>query len=381
MKTPFKLPFTPGLRRRVSRRGALLTIAGGAVALTGLPPAPARAATPGLTRIAERLSEPWAFAFLPDGRILITERRGRLWLVSDTGRRAVDGVPQVADVGQGGLLDILLPRDFARTRQVFLTFARQQGDGAGTALGVGRLSLDSDRLEGFKVIFEAVAGARGGRHFGARAAELPDGTLAMTLGDRGDDGLAQDLSRQEGKVIRINRDGSVPADNPFVGQTGVRPEIFSYGHRNPQGLAVDGSGQLWASEHGARGGDEVNAIRRGANFGWPVISYGRHYSGARIGIGTAAPGMEQPAHVWDPSIAPSGHLIHSGRMFPDWQGRHLIGSLKLDHIAVLTPGPAQWQETKLELPETARVRDLREGPDGAVWFLSVDRGALFRLAR
>lgn len=364
----------------MTRRGALL--AGAAAALAAAVPARARAAQT-VTRIAGDLDEPWAIAFLPGDPVappvLVTERGGRLWRIADGRRTAVSGLPEVAVGGQGGLFDLLIPRDFRRTREVILTFARPQGAGAGTALASARLSQDGTRLEAMRLLFEVAPGSRGGRHFGGRVVELPDGTLAMTSGDRGTDDLAQDLGRHEGKVIRVNRDGSVPADNPFRATDGARPEIWTLGHRNPQGAALDAQGRLWVSEHGARGGDEVNLIRRGANYGWPVISYGRHYSGRRIGIGTEAPGLEQPAHYWDPSIAPSGHLVHSGRMFADWRGAHLVGSLKLDHIAVLAAGSLA--ETRIDLPETARVRDLREAPDGAVWFLSVRRSAIFRMAR
>lgn len=223
-------------------------------------------------------------------------------------------------------------------------------------------------------------GSSGGRHFGARVVEARDGTLFVTIGDRGDAPAAQDLSRHNGKVIRINRDGSVPGDNPFVGVAGALPEIWSLGHRNPQGAALDAAGHLWISEHGAKGGDEVNRVERGKNYGWPVISYGRHYSGARIGEGTRKAGMEQPRHYWDPSIAPSGLLVHSGKGHPDWRGQILVGSLKFDYISRLAGSPLREVE-QIKLPQTDRVRDIVEAPDGAIWFISVGRGAVFRLVR
>ena len=201
----------------------------------------------------------------------------------------------------------------------------------------------------------------------------------MTIGERGDRPSAQDLSRENGSVIRINRDGSIPADNPFVGVDGARPAIWSFGHRNPQGAALDQQGNLWINEHGARGGDEVNLVRKGANYGWPVISYGRHYSGAKIGEGSSKPGMEQPAHYWDPSIAPSGMMIYSGKLWPDWAGGIFVGSLKFNYIARLDAAPLAEVE-QLKSRETLRVRDIREAPDGSIWFLSVGQGALFRLA-
>ncbi len=179
-------------------------------------------------------------------------------------------------------------------------------------------------------------------------------------------------------MLCLNRDGSVPADNPFVGQPGARPEIWSYGHRNPQGATLDARGRLWITEHGARGGDEVNLVERGVNYGWPVISYGRHYSGLPIGEGTARPGMAQPAHYWDPSIAPSGLAVHDGRLWPEWRGHLFAGSLKFDYIARLDPARG-FAEERLEADETGRVRDVRQGPDGAIWFLSVTNGSLNRI--
>ncbi len=332
-----------------------------------------------ITRMAGGFEEPWSIGFLPDGSFLITERAGALWRIQGQSRHRIAGTPGVFAAGQGGLLDVLVPRDFAESRELYLSFAKPQGRGAGTALGVGRLSEDFTRLGDFRVIFEMPPGSGGGRHFGSRIVEATDGALFLTIGERGDPSSAQDLSRPHGSIIRINRDGSVPADNPFVARAGIRPEIWSYGHRNPQGAALDASGNLWASEHGARGGDEVNRIGKGANYGWPVIAYGRHYSGGKIGEGTHREGMEQPQHHWDPSIAPSGMMIHSGRLWPQWRGHIFVGSLKFDHIAKLDPGNGFAEET-LRRPETGRVRDVREAPDGSVWFLSVNDGAVYRLA-
>lgn len=281
-------------------------------------------------------------------------------------------------MGQGGLLDLLIPRDFVQTRTLFFTFSKPQSGGAGTAIYRARLDPGAGRLTDGQVIFELEPGSSGGRHFGSRIVEGRDGHLYATIGDRGDRLSAQDLSRQNGSVIRIARDGSVPEDNPFVDRDGAQPEIWSYGHRNPQGAALDAEGNLWVNEHGARGGDEVNRVRRGANYGWPVISYGTHYSGAKIGEGTHKDGMEQPAHYWDPSIAPSGMMIYQGDMFPEWQGDIFVGSLKFNMISRLT-GPDVTEVERLESPETQRVRDIIEGPDGAIWFLSVGQGAAYRM--
>jgi glucose/arabinose dehydrogenase len=334
-----------------------------------------------ITQVAGGLDTPWALAFLPGGGFLVTERDGRLLMFDAAGnRQEVRGVPRVRAAGQGGLLDVLVPRDFAQSRQVYLTFSKRQGSGAGTALGVGTLSADGRRLDGFRTLFEIVPGSSGGRHFGSRLVEGADGALFMTVGERGDRPSAQDLTRENGSILRLNRDGRPLSGNPFVDRAGARPAIWSWGHRNPQGAALDAQGQLWAVEHGARGGDEVNLIRKGANYGWPVISYGRHYSGGSIGDGTAKAGMEQPAHYWDPSIAPSGMVIHSGRMFPEWKGDILVGSLKFDMISRLERSGESLREVeRIETPETLRVRDLREGPDGALWIVSEGHGAIYRM--
>ncbi|UWQ34721.1 PQQ-dependent sugar dehydrogenase [Leisingera sp. M527] len=333
-----------------------------------------------VTMMADGFDVPWAIDFLPDDSLLVTERDGQLLHVRAGRKQHVKGVPPVAAEGQGGLLDVMVPRDFTQSREVFLTFARRQGRGAGTALAVGRLSPDNTRLTDVRVLFEAAPGALGGRHFGARVVEARDGSLFISLGERGDRPSAQNLRLHQGSVVRINRDGSVPAGNPFTGTQGAQPEIWSYGHRNPQGMALDLQGNLWVAEHGAKGGDEVNRVRKGANYGWPVISYGRHYSGGKIGEGTAKPGMEQPEWYWDPSIAPSGLMIYSGRMWPQWRGDIFVGSLKFDYISRLSGTPLIEAE-QLRSGETGRIRDLQEAPDGSIWFASESEGAVYRLSR
>lgn len=329
--------------------------------------------------VIEGLDEPWGIGLLPDGDILITERDGQLILWQKGAQSKVRGLPRVAARGQGGLLDITVARDFAQTREVFLTYSKPQaGGGAGTALAIARLSNNGQRLERVRDLFETRTGARGGRHFGSRVVEAADGTLWITVGDRGDRDSAQDRTNHNGTIVRVMRDGKVPEDNPFVGQTDVQPEIWSYGHRNPQGADFDANGTLWVSEHGARGGDEINLVRKGANYGWPVISYGRHYSGAKIGEGTAKSGMEQPEFYWDPSIAPSGLLAYDGEMLPQWRGDLFVGSLKFDYISRLSGTPLREVE-RISTPETGRVRDLAQGPNGEVFFLSVTNGALYRI--
>lgn len=331
-----------------------------------------------VTRMVEGLDQPWSIGFLPDGGMLITERGGRLLLIGANGRQNLKGLPKIATRGQGGLLDVLVPHDFAQTRQVYFTYAKPQKGGEGTAIAHARLAPGADRLTDWTVIFELTPGSSGGRHFGSRLVEGRDGFLYASIGERGDRPSAQDLSRENGSIIRIARDGSIPSNNPFTKTPGAQPEIWSYGHRNPQGMALDHEGNLWAVEHGARGGDEVNRIKPGANYGWPVISYGHHYSGQKIGEGTAKAGMDQPAHYWDTSIAPSGLMIYSGALWSAWRGHFFVGSLKFGYISRLTGAPLSETE-QLKSPETQRVRDIREAPDGSIWFLSVAQGTAYRI--
>lgn len=332
-----------------------------------------------VTRMADGFKGPWSLAFLPDGGFLVTEKRGRLWRVGTDGRREeITGLPEIKVQGQGGLLDILVPRDFASTREILFTYVKAQKGGSGTALARAVLPQGQTRLRDVETLFEMAPGSSGGRHFGSRIVESREGQLFITIGERGDRPSAQDLASHNGAIIRLNRDGSVPSDNPFVGLEGAQPEIWSYGHRNPQGAALDLRGQLWAVEHGAKGGDEVNRIRKGANYGWPVIAYGRHYSGFKIGEGTAKPGMEQPAFFWDPSIAPSGMMIYSGRLFPEWRGDTFIGSLKYNYISRIS-GTTLKEVEQLKSSRTARVRDIREAADGSIWFIAEDNGSVFRI--
>lgn len=332
-----------------------------------------------VTEVASGFDEPWAIGHLPGGGILVTERDGAvIHLTSDGQRVPLQGVPEVVAEGQGGLLDVMVPRDFAESREVFLSYVSRSDGVAGTALGRGVLSADGNALEGFTKIWQQVKHTNTARHFGSRIVEGLDGNLFLTIGDRGDRPSAQDRGNHSGTVVRLDRSGAVPNDNPFVGISDVAPEIYSYGHRNPQGAALDLDGNLWTVEHGARGGDEINAINPGANYGWPVISYGVHYSGAKIGEGSALDGMEQPAHYWDPSMAPSGMMIYSGKLWPEWQGDIFVGSLKFDYISRLGGAPLDEVE-QLQSDQTGRVRDVVEGPDGAIWFLSVYDGALYKI--
>lgn len=326
-----------------------------------------------ITAMAEGFLEPWAVAFLPDGSLLVTERGGSLTLIAGDSRHQVQGLPAVAVEGQGGLLDVMVPGDFAASREIWLAFAAQADGGPATAAGRGRLSSDGLRLEGFETVFLG-DGAAGGRHFGARLVEAADGGIFLTTGDRGTgpEGMqAQDPASTLGKVIRLDREGG-----------GWQARVHSIGHRNLQGAALDLEGRLLTAEHGAQGGDEVNAPEEGRNYGWPVISYGENYGGGKIGEGAEKAGMEQPLHYWDPSIAPSGLMVYSGALVPEWRGDVFTGSLKSDFLSRLdpgTPGPGGWGEERIAAPETGRVRDVVEGPDGAIWFLSVADGTLYRM--
>lgn len=332
-----------------------------------------------ITPMITGLDQPWALGFLPDGEVLVTLRGGEMRRYGATGFQTVQGVPPVFADGQGGLLDVMVPRDHARTGEIFWTFSRAQPRGAGTALARG--VLEGARLRDVEVIWELAPGSSGGRHFGSRVVEGPDGYLYVTIGDRGDRPTAQDLTNENGTVVRIARDGRIPGDNPFLGTPDARPAIWSYGLRNPQGMAVARDGTLYVVEHGARGGDEVNRVAAGGNYGWPVIAYGRHYSGGRIGVGTDAPGMEQPLHYWDPSIAPSGLAVYDGAMFPEWQGDLLVGALAFDLISRVDPDTGFAEVERIQTPETARVRDIRVAPDGSIWFLSIGNGTAYRISR
>lgn len=322
--------------------------------------------------VARGLSHPWGMAFLPNGRMLVTERDGRLRIVTRNGGigAPVRGLPKIAAYGQGGLLDVVVDPGFARNRLIFFSFSEPGAGGAGTA--VARATLQGNALSNVKVIFRMTPKSSGGRHFGSRIVIARDGTLFITTGDRGERNRVQNKTINRGQIIRINKDGSIPKNNPFVGKEGFRPEVWSYGHRNPQGAALHPTtGQLWINEHGARGGDEVNTPRAGRNYGWPVISYGRHYFGGKIGEGTKKPGMEQPVHYWDPSIAPSGMAFVTGNKFKAWRGNALVGALKYRMLVRLKfNGTRLVREERLLQGIDERIRDVRMGPQGYIWLLT-----------
>jgi glucose/arabinose dehydrogenase len=352
---------------------------------TNAPEAPATKLA--VTQLANGLKNPWGMQFLPDGRLLVTERPGRLRIVAKDGDLSppIVGVPDVVDSGQGGLLDVALSPDFAKSGLIFLSFSESRGWlQNGTSVMRAKLVLDGEggRLSDQKVIFQQQPAVRSDYHFGSRIVFARDGSLFVTLGERNykrDE--AQNPANHLGKIVHITADGAPAADNPKL--PGWDPLIWSIGHRNVQGAALDpATGQLWTAEHGARGGDELNNPQPGKNYGWPIITYGRDYSGAKIGIGTQKEGMEQPVYYWDPSIATSGLMFYTGDLFTAWKGNILVGGLAGQHAErlVMQDGKVVAVE-KLLTDRGRRIRDLRQGPDGAVYVLTDESdGEVLRIA-
>ncbi len=326
--------------------------------------------------VARDLQNPWSIAFLPDNRMLVTERPGRLRIVSTDGKVSapLGGVPKVHAKGQGGLLDVALSPGFSQNRLVFLSFAEERGEGrAGTSVARGRLNEAGTALENTQVIFRQEPPHTGNNHWGSRLVFDSGGNLFVTLGERFDlRDQAQNPANLLGKLVHITPDGKPAPDNPFLNQKGTRPEIWSIGHRNVQGAALNPTtGQLWTAEHGARGGDEINIPQKGKNYGWPIITYGVDYSGVKIGEGTAKAGMEQPVYYWDPSIAPSGMAFYTGDKFPAWRGNILVGALAGELLARLeVNGDKITGEERMLQNLGERIRDVRQGPDGFIYLLT-----------
>lgn len=339
------------------------------------------------TQLAEGLEHPWSLAFLPDGSMLITERPGRLRHLDAQGKLSppIEGVPKVHAQGQGGLLDVVLSPDFKQDRLVYLSYAESDGDNSGTAVGRGRLSEDVARLEDFQVIFRQEPKLSSGQHYGGRMVFDRDGLLFIALGENNRRPTAQDLDKLQGKIVRIKPDGSVPDGNPFAGRANARPEIWTTGMRNPQGMAWNPwTGELWEHEHGPRGGDEINVIQPGLNYGWPLATYGINYSGFAIpeAKGESLPGMQGPLYWWKKSPAISGMAFYDSDRYPAWQGSLFIGALA-EQVLIrlqLKDGKVVAEERLLQ-DLGARIRDVRQGPDGGVYVLTdAGDGALLRLA-
>jgi glucose/arabinose dehydrogenase len=361
----------------------------------------AQAPVPGLTRapavksdmrfsvvtVASGLDHPWGLQFLPDGRMIVTERAGRLRLVTAKGQLSppVAGVPAVlTNSGQAGLFDVALDPGFAQNHTLYLAYFERRPNGQGLSVARARLEDGaSPKLAELKVIFRAQPETGPAINLGGRLVANKDGTLFVTVGDRFTErDKAQDLSADNGKIVRINTDGSIPKDNPFASRKGARGEIWTLGHRNPEGLAIRPSdGSLWDVEHGAKGGDEINLVKPGHNYGWPVITYGVDYSGEKIGEGRAKPGMDQPVYYWDPSIAPSGMAFYTGDLFPQWKGNLFIGALKFKDVRRLVmKGDRIVGEEVLLSNLNERIRDIRQGPDGALYILTDNaKGRILRL--
>ncbi len=327
-----------------------------------------------LVTLVEGLEHPWSIAFLPDGRMLVTERPGRLRIVSKDFRlepAPVEGLPPIAEAGQGGLFDVVLHPRYAENGWIYISY---NGPGSGGwATELLRARLEGNRLTDTQTLFRMDPKSRKGQHFGGRIVFDRQGYLYLTLGDRGEKERAQQLDDHAGSVVRLRDDGRVPADNPFVNRPGARPEKFTLGNRNMQGAALHPqTGELWTHEHGPQGGDEVNIMRAGRNYGWPVVTYGVNYViGTKIGEGTEKPGIEQPLYYWVPSIAPSGMTFYTGERFPHWRGNLFVGSLKFQMLARLElDGSKIVREERLIQGELGRIRDVRTGPDGYIYLLT-----------
>ena len=326
--------------------------------------------------VAKGLDHPWGLAFLPDGRMLVTERPGRLRIVTRDGRLSppVSGLPQVRASGQGGLHDIVLDRDFAANKAIYFCFAEPTSGGGRTAMARAKLNDgDAPKLEDMKVIFRQEGPLSSGNHYGCRIVQGRGGNLWLTMGDHfAYRNEAQNLANHIGKVVRVTPDGAVPPDNPFVGRDDAKPEIWSYGHRNSQGAALHPTtGKLWEHEHGPMGGDEINIPLGGKNYGWPVIGYGVNYDGTKAHETTSKPGMEQPVKYWVPSIAPSGMAFYTADLLPKWKGNLFVGALKFQLLVRLElDGEKVTKEERLLQDLGERIRDVRQGPDGALWLLT-----------
>jgi len=334
------------------------------------------------------LDMPWATAFLPDGRLLVTERTGKLRLVKDgkIDPKEITGLPKLLYKGQGGLLDVVLHPDYAKNGWIYISYsspkaAGEPGDDGGANTAMLRAKLKDHALTDVQILFKALPNVKSNPHFGGRIIFDNKGYVFLSLGERGQMEKAQDLSKDQGKIIRLHEDGKVPADNPFVKTEGAKPEIWSYGHRNPQGLVINPTtGVIWEHEHGPQGGDELNIVEKGKNYGWPLITYGIDYDNSIISKDTAKTGLEQPVLYWKPSIAPCGMAFITSEKFKDWKGDLLVGSLKFNYLQHLVIKDNKVVKKEIIFEKIGRVRDVRQGPDGNIYVVVEDSGSILKIS-
>ena len=332
------------------------------------------------TLVVEDLSIPWGMTWLPDGSMLITEKSGEIYRIQDGTRTEISNVPQIYLRGQGGLMDIELHPDYTNNGWIYLSYASEEGEGPGGNTMIARAKLDGNSLTQIETLYKAGPNTTKGQHYGSRLEFDQAGYLYFTIGDRGErDVNPQDITRDNGKVYRIHDDGRIPVDNPFVGQANAKEAIFTYGNRNPQGMAMHPeTGKIWIHEHGPRGGDEINVVEKGTNYGWPVITYGINYSGTPITDITHKEGMAQPLHYWDPSIAPSGMAFVTSDAYADWNGDLLVGSLAFQYLEKLELDGENVTSREKLMDGIGRVRNVRQGPDGLI-YVAVEGKGIYRL--
>jgi glucose/arabinose dehydrogenase len=330
--------------------------------------------------VVNNLSNPWGMTWLPDGSMLITEKSGELIHFKNGTKTQIQNLPEIYVRGQGGLLDIALHPDYANNGWIYITHSSDQGEESGGNTKLIRANLDGNRLTNIEDLYKAEPNSKAGQHFGSRIAFDNEGYVYFSVGDRGNrDVNPQDITRDNGKIYRLNDDGSIPTDNPFIDDPKAKKAIFSYGHRNPQGLALHPkTGKIWIHEHGPQGGDEINIIKKGANFGWPVISYGINYSGSKFTDETSRPGMEQPVYYWTPSIAPCGMDFVTGNKYPEWEGHLLVGSLKFNYVELVKLDGEQVIGREKIAEDIGRVRNVKMGPDDYV-YIAIEGQGIVRL--
>ena len=331
-----------------------------------------------LETVASGIAVPWGMTWLPDGTLLITEKSGKLYAVKDSVKTEIKNVPKVYSRGQGGLLDIALHPNYAKNGWIYITYSSEEGEGNGAHTKLIRAKIIDGSLAQIESIYLATPKTTKAHHFGSRIVFDNDGYLYFSVGERGDHFVnPQDIKRDGGKIYRLNDDGSIPKDNPFVGQAGTKEAIYSYGHRNPQGMAKNPvTGEIWAHEHGPQGGDEINIVKKGANYGWPVVTYGIDYDGTTISTEKEKPGIEKPIFYWLPSIAPSGMTFVTSDRYPDWKGHLLVGSLKFQYLELLKLKGSEVIDRQKIATDIGRLRNVVQGPDGYIYIAVEGKGIL-----